>query len=64
MFIKKISKQVVLLGLVSFFTDFASEMLYPVTPIFLTSVLGASMAVVGLIEGFAEIKTGVFEGNF
>lgn len=45
---------VVKLGFVSFFADVASEMLYPVTPIFLTTVLGASMASVGLIEGIAE----------
>jgi MFS family permease len=47
----KISKPVIILGLVSLFTDIASEMLYPVTPIFLTAVLGSSMAVVGMIEG-------------
>ena len=45
---------VIRLGLVSFFADVASEMLYPVTPIFLTTVLGASMASLGLIEGIAE----------
>lgn len=45
---------VVKLGIVSFFADVSSEMLYPITPIFLTSVLGASMASLGLIEGFAE----------
>jgi MFS family permease len=45
---------VVKLGLVSFFADVASEMLYPITPIFLTTVLGASMASVGIIEGIAE----------
>jgi len=45
---------VVKLGLVSFFADVASEMLYPVTPIFLTTALGASMANLGLIEGVAE----------
>lgn len=60
----KISKQVFLLGLVSFFTDFASEMLYPITPIFLTSILGASMSVVGLIEGLAEITAGFLKGYF
>lgn len=38
----------------SLFTDIASEMLYPVIPIFLTAVLGAPMVVVGLIEGIAE----------
>lgn len=45
---------VIRLGLVSFFADVASEMLYPITPIFLTTVLGASMASLGLIEGVAE----------
>lgn len=45
---------VLLLGLVSFFADIASEMLYPITPIFLTGVLGASMTNLGLIEGIAE----------
>lgn len=42
------------LGAVSFFADIASEMLYPITPIFLTSVLGASVTSVGIIEGIAE----------
>ncbi len=45
---------VVRLGLISLFADISSEMLYPITPIFLTSVLGASMFSVGLIEGMAE----------
>lgn len=49
-----ISKNVFVLGLVSFFNDVASEMVYPVIPIFLTSVLGAPVAIVGLIEGVAE----------
>ncbi len=61
---KKISKPVVILGLVSFFTDFASEMLYPITPLFLTSILGASMVSVGLIEGLAEITAGLLKGYF
>jgi len=46
------------------FTDIASEMLYPVTPIFLTAVLGASMAIVGLIEGIAEFTAGILKGYF
>jgi MFS family permease len=49
-----LNKTVLSLGLVSFFADVASEMLYPITPIFLTTVLGASMASVGLVEGLAE----------
>ena len=43
-----------MLGLTSFFTDMSSEMIFPVLPIFLTTVLGANMAIVGLIEGVAE----------
>jgi MFS family permease len=42
------------LSAVSFLQDAASEMLYPILPIFLTSVLGAPVAVVGVIEGLAE----------
>jgi MFS family permease len=61
---KKFPKQVILLGFVSLFTDMASEMLYPVTPIFLTAVLGSSMAVVGIIEGIAEITAGFLKGYF
>lgn len=51
---KALNPVVVKLGFVSFFADVASEMLYPITPIFLTAVLGASMTSVGFIEGFAE----------
>lgn len=61
---KSIPRQVWVLGLVSLFTDIASEMLYPVTPVFLTSVLGASMAVVGIIEGVAEVTAGFLKGYF
>lgn len=50
----KIPGQVYVMGLISFFNDIASEMLYPVMPIFLTQVLGAPVAIVGLIEGCAE----------
>lgn len=42
------------LSWVSFLQDTASEMLYPVLPIFVTTVLGAPPSVVGLIEGVAE----------
>lgn len=62
--LQKISRQVVILGLISFFTDFASEMLYPITPIFLTAALGASMSLVGLIEGIAEVTAGFLKGYF
>jgi MFS family permease len=39
---------------VSFLQDAASELLYPILPIFLTTVLGAPPAVIGAIEGLAE----------
>lgn len=45
---------VLLLGIVSFFNDAASEMIYPLLPVFLTAVLGASPAALGIIEGVAE----------
>jgi MFS family permease len=60
----KIPRQVFILGMVSLFTDIASEMLYPVTPIYLTAVLGSSMAVVGIIEGIAEFIAGLLKGYF
>ncbi len=60
----RIPRTVWILGFVSLFTDFASEMLYPVTPLFLSAVLGASMSVIGLIEGAAEITAGFLKGYF
>lgn len=51
---KKLPKAVIALGLVSFFTDFSSEMIYPLLPLFLTEVLGAGALALGLIEGVAE----------
>ncbi|MFH1848795.1 MAG: MFS transporter [archaeon] len=47
-------KNVLWLGWVSFFTDVSSEMIFPILPIFLTTVLKANMAAVGFIEGIAE----------
>lgn len=49
-----LNRNVTFLGVVSGLTDISSEMLYPIVPIFLTSVLGAPMSVVGFIEGVAE----------
>src|SRR5215210_3613358 len=42
------------LGLVSLFMDASSELVHSVLPLFLSLSLGASMAVIGLIEGSAE----------
>jgi len=51
---KKIVSNIVLIGLVSFFIDMSNEMVYPILPLFLTATLGASPAIVGIIEGIAE----------
>ena len=56
-----VSRNVFALGVVSFFNDIASEMLYPVVPIFLTATLGAPVAIVGLIEGIAESTASILK---
>jgi MFS family permease len=53
---------IVRLGWVSGLTDISSEMLYAVTPLFLTQILGASKSVLGLIEGVAEGTASVLKG--
>ena len=45
---------VVLLGLVSFFSDISAEMVYPIIPLYLSATFGATPALIGLIEGIAE----------
>jgi len=53
------------LGLVSLFMDSSSEMIHALLPLYLVSVLGASMLTVGIIEGIAEATasiTKVFSG--
>ena len=49
-----IAANIIILGLVSFFTDISTEMVYPILPIYLTSVMGATPAIIGIIEGLAE----------
>ena len=49
-----LSRPVWLLGWISFFTDTASEMVYPLLPLFLTHVIGAGAMSLGVIEGVAE----------
>jgi MFS family permease len=50
------------LGWISFFTDVASEMVYPVIPLFVVGALGAPVAVLGTIEGLAEGIVQVMNG--
>lgn len=58
---KKLPTEVYILGTVSLFTDIASEMVYPLLPLFLTGVLGASTTIVGLVEGIAEATASLFK---
>ena len=49
-----LGRNVFFAGLVSLFMDISSEMVYPLVPLFLTNVLGATLTAVGVIEGIAE----------
>lgn len=48
------TRNIIVLGLISCFADISSEMVYPLIPLYLTSVFGATPALVGMIEGIAE----------
>ncbi|MEQ9581022.1 MAG: MFS transporter, partial [Arenibacter sp.] len=51
------------LSVVSLFTDTASEMLYPIMPIYLESI-GFSIVLIGILEGIAEATAGLSKGYF
>ncbi len=56
---RSLPRTIVILGLVSFFTDLSSEMIYPLLPVFLAGVLGAGAEALGVIEGVAESTASV-----
>lgn len=58
-----LTRAVWLLSLISLFTDLASEMLYPVMPLYLQSI-GFSVFYIGLLEGVAEAVAGLSKGYF
>ena len=60
---KYISRTVWILSLVSLFTDTASEMLYPIMPIYLKTI-GFSIVLIGILEGVAEATAGLSKGYF
>ncbi|MFN8254703.1 MAG: MFS transporter [Bacteroidales bacterium] len=60
---KYISRTVWILSLISLFTDMASEMLYPVMPVYLKSI-GFSVLIIGILEGLAEATAGLSKGYF
>src|SRR6266581_1421845 len=49
-----LTANVVVLGVVSLFTDISSEMILPILPFFLTQVLLANVLIVGLVEGLSD----------
>jgi len=61
--LKTITKTIWALSLISLFTDTASEMLYPIMPIYLKSI-GFSIVLIGVLEGVAEATAGLSKGYF
>jgi MFS family permease len=61
--VQHITRTIWLVSLVSLFTDIASEMLYPVMPIYLQTI-GFSVVYIGLLEGIAEATAGLSKGLF
>jgi len=53
-------RNVLMLGLVSFFTDFSTEMVLGILPLFIVNNLGTSKAILGAIEGSAELTSYAF----
>lgn len=59
--IRALPRTVWLLGLISLFNDAASDMIYPLVPLYLTSVLMAGPKALGLIEGVAEMLSSLLK---
>ena len=60
---KILTRTVLLVSFVSLFTDVASEMLYPIMPVYLKSI-GFSILLIGILEGVAEATAGLSKGYF
>ena len=58
-----IKRTVIILSVVSMFADIASEMIYPVIPIYLKEI-GFSVLLIGILEGIAEFTAGISKGYF
>ncbi len=58
---KKLPKNIIYLSFVSFFTDFSTEMIYPLIPAFLTGVLGVGAEILGIVEGVAEATASILK---
>jgi len=60
---KIFTSTILIVSFVSLFTDIASEMLYPVMPVYLRSI-GFSVLLIGILEGVAEATAGLSKGYF
>lgn len=58
---KRLPRSVIAFGWTSFFTDVSSEMIAPLLPFFLTSVLGGGALALGFVEGFADAVSSVLK---
>lgn len=64
---RKVKRDVFFLGLTSFFTDWSSEMIFPILPDFMANVLGIPKSLIGVIDGISEGVAStlkVFSGYF
>ena len=59
--IRSLPRTVWLIGFISLVNDTASEMLYPLMPLYLASVLMAGPKALGIIEGIAEASSSIFK---
>ena len=60
---KYITRTIWILSVISLLTDTASEMLYPIMPIYLKQI-GFSIVLIGILEGVAEATAGLSKGYF
>ena len=58
-----VNRTVIILSVVSLFADIASEMIYPVVPVYLKEI-GFSVLLIGILEGVAEFTSGISKGYF
>jgi MFS family permease len=57
-----LGRSAIVIGLVSLFADISTEVMYPLLPAFITQVLGAPVAALGIIEGMAQGVSSVLTG--
>jgi len=58
-----LSRPILIVSLISLFTDVASEMLYPIMPVYLKSI-GFTVFLIGVLEGMVEAVAGLSKGYF